>query len=646
MKRTVLQMLRTCAEKYPKTAYTNQKGDDGWIGLTYPEVLHESRFLAAGLHQVGIEKGDKIAILAEGRNRWITGEYGILFAGGTTVPLSIKLMPDEVLFRLNHSESKIVIVSKNTFEKVASVWTQLEFTRKVIFLEDDMQTIEKDCKDFGINCLQDIVHYAEVLQTGKDKFEEEEPYLDKIESELAEEEVVTISYTSGTTGDPKGIMLTQLNYFSNCTDAMGYFNITEGDRLYIILPLDHSFAHTVGIYAGLLRGLSLYFVDARGGGVQTLKNIPINMVECNPHFILTVPALSGNFMTKIKDGVAAKGKFVNGIFTAGLNAGIRINRDGFKKAGFFVRLINFIPYKLADALVFKKVRMIFGNSIRYCVGGGALLDIRQQVFFYSIGVPVYQGYGLSEATPIISANTPETHKMGSSGKVIPNVDCRILRADDSEADLGEKGEIVIRGNNVMKGYYKNPVSTAKTVKGDWLYTGDLGYYDKDGFLIVVGRSKALLISSDGEKYSPEGIEEAIQNSSELILQALVYNDMKKYTTAIVTLDAPKVARYVEKNKIADSEVLLKAIKLDFYKFKETAEYRNQFPEKWIPSTFQIVSEPFTEQNHMINSTMKMVRHKIQEAFHDKIEVMYTPEGSNAVNDINRQTVKKYLPFNQ
>ncbi|TSA35828.1 MAG: AMP-dependent synthetase [Porphyromonadaceae bacterium] len=646
MKRTVLQMLRTSAEKYPKTAYTNQKGDSGWLGLTYPEVLHESRFLAAGLHQLGIEKGEKIAILAEGRNRWITGEFGILFAGGTTVPLSIKLMPDEVLFRLNHSESKAVIVSKNTFEKVASIWTQLEFTRKIIFLEDDLESIEKDCKEFGINTLKDIVRYTDVLQTGKHQFEEEEPYLNKIESELAEDEVVTISYTSGTTGDPKGIMLTQLNYFSNCTDAMGYFNIAERDRLYIILPLDHSFAHTVGIYAGLLRGLSLYFVDARGGGVQTLKNIPINLVECNPHFILTVPALSGNFMTKIKDGVAAKGKFVNGIFNAGLNAGIRINRDGFRKAGFFVRLINFIPYKLADALVFKKVRLIFGNSIRYCVGGGALLDIRQQVFFCSIGVPVYQGYGLSEATPIISANTPETHKMGSSGKVIPNVDCKILRADDSEADLGEKGEIVIRGNNVMKGYYKNPVSTAKTVKGDWLYTGDLGYYDKDGFLIVVGRGKALLISSDGEKYSPEGIEEAIQNSSELILQAMVYNDMKKYTTALVTLDAPKIARYVEKNKIADSEVLLKAIKLDFYKFKETAEYRNQFPEKWIPSTFQIVSEPFTEQNHMINSTMKMVRHKIQEAYHDKIEVMYTSEGSNAVNDINRQTVKKYLPFNQ
>ncbi len=646
MKRTVLQMLRSSADKYPTTAYTNQKGDNGWVGLTYPEVLHESRFLAAGLQQLGIKKGDKVAVLAEGRNRWITGEYGILFAGGTTVPLSIKLMPDEVLFRLNHSESKAIIVSRNTFEKVASIWSQMEFTKKIIFLDDDITPIEKDCKEFGISTSKDIVRYVDILHSGKHQFEELEAHLDKTETEITEDDVVTISYTSGTTGDPKGIMLTQLNYHSNCTDAMGYFNVAEGDRLYIILPLDHSFAHTVGIYAALLRGLSLYFVDARGGGVQTLKNIPINMVESNPHFILTVPALSGNFMTKIKDGVAAKGAFVNAIFNAGLNAGIRINRDGYHKGGFLVRLLNYIPYKIADLLVFSKVRLIFGNSVRFLVGGGALLDIRQQVFFYAIGVPVFQGYGLSEATPIISANTPEIHKLGSSGKVIPNLICKILLPDGTEAAKGDQGEIVIQGDNVMKGYYKNPDSTAKTVKDGWLYTGDLGYYDKNDFLMVVGRGKALLISTDGEKYSPEGIEEAIQNSSDLVLQAMVYNDMRKYTSAIITLDAPKITRYVEKHKITDAEVLLKAIKQDFYKFKETAEYRNQFPEKWIPSTFQIVDEPFTEQNHMINSTMKMVRRKIQEVYHDKLEVMYTPEGSNSVNEINLQTVKKYLPFNQ
>lgn len=637
-------MLRESAEKYPGTAYTNQKGDSGWDGLTYPAVLNESRFLAAGLYEMGILKGDKISILAEGRNRWITSEYGILFAGATTVPLSIKLMPDEILFRLNHSESKAIIVSRNTFEKVASIWGTMEHTKKIIYLEDNLNGIEDDCKKFGINPEKDIIHYSNLVQTGKFQWEQNEPVLEKIESEMDEGDVVTISYTSGTTGDPKGIMLTHLNYFSNSTDAMEFFNVTVGDRLYIILPLDHSFAHTVGIYAALLRGLSLYFVDARGGGMQTLKNIPINLVEANPHFILTVPAISGNFMNKIKDGVAAKGKFVNGIFTAGLNAGIRINGDGHRKAGFLVRLVNFLPYQLAEMLVFKKVRKIFGNNIRYCVGGGALLDIRQQVFFNAIGVPVYQGYGLSEATPIISANTPEIHKMGSSGKLLPNLKCRILKADGSEAAQGEKGEIVILGDNVMKGYYKNPESTAKTIKDGWLFTGDLGYFDKDGFLVVVGREKALLISADGEKYSPEGIEEAIQNSSDLVAQVMVFNDMRKFTTALVTLDALKVGKYVEKNKISDPEILIKAIRLDFYKFKDTAEYRNQFPEKWIPTTFQIITEPFTEQNHMINSTMKMVRHKIQEVYHERIEAMYNPEFTNPVNELNKDAVKKYLPF--
>jgi long-chain acyl-CoA synthetase len=645
MKRTVLRMLRESAQKYPQTAYTNQKGDAGWVGMTYPEVLNESRFLSSGLHAAGIVKNDKLAILAEGRNRWLTAEYSILFAGGTTVPLSIKLTPDEILFRLNHSESKAVFVSRNTFDKVASIWRKLEHTKKIIFLEDDLKFVKAECSEFGIDSEKDIIKYSDLFESGKFHWEDNEPLLERIEEEIEEDDVVTISYTSGTTGDPKGIMLTQLNYFANSSDAMEYFNVTVGDRLYIILPLDHSFAHTVGIYAALLRGLSLYFVDARGGGVQTVKNIPINMLEANPHFILTVPALTSNFMNKIKEGVAAKGKLINRIFTAGLNAGIKINGNGYKKAGFGVRLINGFPYWLASRLVFKKVRKIFGTNIRYCVGGGALLDIRQQTFFYTLGVPVFQGYGLSEATPIISANTTEIHKLGSSGRVLPNIECRIVKSDGTDAATGEKGEIVIRGNNVMKGYFKNPESTAKTIKDGWLFTGDLGYYDSDGFLVVVGREKALLIAADGEKYSPEGIEEAIQNSSEMVMQVMVYNDMRKYTSAIVTLDAAKVARYVEKNKIADEEVLIKAIKFDFYRFKETEEYRNMFPEKWIPSTFQIVNEPFTEQNHMINSSMKMVRHKIQEIYHDRIEVMYTPEGSNVVNDLNIESVKKYLPFN-
>ena len=644
MNRTVLQMLRDSAKKYPKTAYTNQKGDAGWIGMSYPVVLNESRFLAAGLVATGISKGDKIAILAEGRNRWITSEYAILFAGGTSIPLSIKLLPEEVLFRLNHSESKVVITSRNTFEKVASAWKKCEFTKRIIYLDDDLDAIKPQCTEFGIDPDKDITLYSSLLQNGKNIWEEMESTLEAIEEGVAEDDVVTITYTSGTTGDPKGIMLTQLNYYSNSNDAMDFFNVNEGDRLYIIPPLDHSFAHTVGIYAALVRGLSLYFVDARGGGMQTLKNIPINLVEANPHFLITVPAITSNFMNKIKDAVTSKGKVITWLFNNGLTAGIRIHDNGFRKANIFVRLTNYLPYKLADILIFKKVRKIFGSNIRYCVGGGALLDIRQQTFFSALGVPVYQGYGLSEATPIISANTREIHKFGTSGMVIPNVECKIIKQGGQEAAIGEKGEIVIRGNNVMKGYYKNDEATAKTIIDGWLYTGDLGYFDEDGFLVVIGREKALLISADGEKYSPEGIEEAIQNSAELISQVMVYNDMRKYTTAIVTLDSAKVTKYVEKHHIADGEVLLKAIIQDFYHFKNSNEYRNKIPERWIPSTFQIAPELFSEQNHMINTTMKMVRHKIQEVYHDKIELMYTPEGSNAVNNLNREAIRKYLPF--
>lgn len=644
MKRTVLQMLRNAAKNFPNTAYTNQKGDSGWDGLSYPEVLKESRYLAAGLLDLGIKKNDKLALLAEGRNRWITSEFGMLFAGGINVPLSIKLLPDEVLFRLNHSESRAIFLSRNTFEKVASVWKSIDARMKIVYLDDDLQAILAHCSEFGINPEKDIILYSSILQKGKNLWDQLEEELLDLEDQIQEDDVVTICYTSGTTGDPKGIMLTHLNYHANCSDAMEFFNVAQGDRLYIILPLDHSFAHTVGIYAGLLRGLSLYFVDARGGGVQTLKNIPINLVEANPHFMLTVPALSGNFMQKIKDGVQAKGNFVNGIFNMGLRAGNRMYRDGYKKANWFIRVLNALPYFIANKLVFSKVRKIFGLNIRYCVGGGALLDIRQQVFFYALGVPVFQGYGLSEATPIISANTPEVHKLGTSGKVIPNVEVRIIKSDETEAAPGEQGQIIIRGENVMKGYYKNTEATEKTVKDGWLFTGDLGYFDQDGFLIVVGREKALLISADGEKYSPESIEEAIQNSSEMIQQVMVYNDMQKYTTAIITLNTSKVQGYIKKNEIADPEVLLKAIRADLYAFKHTSEYKNLFPEKWIPVTFQIAPELFTEQNQMINSSMKMVRHKIQEHYSKQIEYMYSPSGSNIVNHLNVDAIKGLLPF--
>ncbi len=643
MKKTVLKMLRDCAAKYPETLYTSNKKNGEWESMTYPEVLKESRYMASGLMELGIKKGDKISLISEGKNIWICTEFGMLFAGATNVPLALKLLPEEIIFRINHSDSVALVVSKMMLKKIAPLYNILDRAIPIILLEDDMGDMEPICIDNGITPGQNCYMYNEVLDIGKDAWDKNEKILEKIEEEISEDDLVTISYTSGTTGDPKGIMLTHFNYVHNCQDAMEYFNVDPGDRLYICIPIDHSFAHTVGLYAALRRGLSLYFVDFGGGGIQYAKNVAKNLVEANPHFMLSVPSLTSNFMMKIKDGIQAKGKFISGIFNMGMNAGIRMNLDGFRKANFLVGLVNYLPYKLADLLVFSKVRKIFGTNIRYLVGGGALLDIRQQHFFYTLGVPVYQGYGLSEATPIISANTQQIHKMGSSGRVIPNVECRIVNDKGEEMKTNEQGLIIIRGKNVMKGYYKNPGTTSKTIIDGWLHTGDLGYMDNDGFLFVIGREKALLISADGEKYSPEGIEEAIQNSGKLIHQIMVYNDMKKSTTALVTLHKEKVRAFAKKNGFSKAEEILEAIRDDLYLFKQVPEFKGQFLEKWIPTSFQVVPEDFSDDNQMINSALKMVRHKILEVYQDRIDFMYEPGGSNIMNIKNIETVTELLP---
>jgi long-chain acyl-CoA synthetase len=484
-----------------------------------------------------------------------------------------------------------------------------------------------------------IVDYASVLKEGRSLAPKTAEKLQEIESSTGEDDVVTISYTSGTTGNPKGIMLTHRNYFANCRDSVEAFQVPLGYKTLLILPCDHSFAHTVGLYAALLRGISIYFVDARGGSMATLRNIPINLKEANPVFLLTVPALTGNFMKKIRAAIEEKGGLVERLFNSGVAAGIAYNGDGFRKPPFGVRLRSWLPYKLADAVVFRKVRETFGKDIEFCVGGGALLDIRQQEFFKAIGVPIYQGYGLTEAAPVISSNTQFAHKMGTSGKVLATVHCRIVREDGTEADTGETGQVVIEGDNVMKGYFKNPEATAETIKDGWLYTGDRGFMDEDGFLNVVGREKALLISPDGEKYSPEEIEEAIVNSSRMIEQALVYNDHSRFTGALITLNRDAVEQAIGEKKLGSADEVLDEIRSSFYAFKNQETYRDRFPEQWTPATFQIVEEHFSEENKLINSSMKMVRFRVIETYQHLLDRMYAPDGPNHKNEGNREAVK-------
>ncbi|MEA1912047.1 MAG: AMP-binding protein, partial [Spirochaetota bacterium] len=259
-------------------------------------------------------------------------------------------------------------------------------------------------------------------------------------------------------------------------------------------------------------------------------------------------------------------------------------------------------------------------------------------FFNAIGAPVYQGYGLSEATPVISTNTPHRHKFGSSGNVLENMKLKIMKDEGTEAIIGEKGEIVVQGDNVMKGYLKNEKATKETIKETWLYTGDLGYMDKDNFLQVTGRAKALLISTDAEKYSPEEIEETVISTQNLISQIMLYCDHKNYTTCLLTVNKEAF----NSMRITDETKLLKQIWVNLNDWKNNPANKQNFPEQWVPSTFQLITELFSEQNKMINSTMKMVRYRITEVYQDRIDFMYTDEGKEYINKKNIDAAKKIL----
>ena len=399
-------------------------------------------------------------------------------------------------------------------------------------------------------------------------------------------------------------------------------------------------------YIMIACGATVATVQVGATPMETLKNIPQNIREVRPHFLLSVPALAKNFRKNIESSIRAKGRFTERLFNFALRTAYVYNRDGYSK-GHGWRIVLWPLVKLFDAALFRKVREAFGGSLRFFVGGGALLDAELQRFYYAIGIPMFQGYGLSEATPVISTNSPKYHwhRFGSSGKILIPLDLKIIDETGRELPRGQKGEIVIRGENVMAGYWKNPEATADTLRNGWLHTGDMGYVSEDDFLYVLGRFKSLLIASDGEKYSPEGMEEAIVDKSPYIDQIIVHNNQSPFTGAIVVPNREALRRELDSRGVAAekrAETAAAILGGEIDRYRAGGIFGGEFPERWLPAGLAIVDEPFTEQNGLVNSTMKVVRNKVEEHFRDRLEYLYTPEGRDLKNPKNLASLKKIV----
>ena len=633
MKKTLVDLFEESVRLYPNNTFLLEKTDKKFEPTTYAEVKNQVYRLGAGLQAMGVQKGDSMALLSEGRNAWIIGELAMFYAGAMNVPLSIKLEEsNDLLFRLVHGDVKYIMVSRTQLKKVRAIKDQLPNVKYIIVFDDIEEYQEREISLTRVMGLGDEYMNTHTL----------EEFL-AVGKSLQNDDIATITYTSGTTADPKGVVLTHRNYTANVEQACTLVQIDETWRTLIILPLDHCFAHVVGFYIMMSKGASVATTQVGRTPMETLKNIPLNIREVRPHFILSVPALAKTFKKNIEQAIRAKGNFTVGLF----NFGLRLRQIYFGDSNLDSKGIRSLLYPLValfDKIIFFKVRENFGGELRFFIGGGALLDKDLQKFYVGVGIPMFQGYGLSEATPVISSNGPELYRFGSSGKLVKPIELKICDSEGCELPLGEMGEIVVKGENVMKGYWKNPEATAETVRDGYLYTGDLGYMTKEGLLYVKGRFKSLLISSDGEKYSPEGIEESLVEKSKYIDQVMLYNNQSLYTTALIVPNREALKRKLSHlNLTLDTEdgrkAAVKKLEEELAKYKKGGEFEGMFPERWLPTAFAVLAEPFTEQNQMINSTMKMVRGKIEKAYATRIDYMYTAEGKQPQNQQNIDALK-------
>lgn len=631
--KTIPQLFEESVGKFGNHVMTLEKKDGEYKRSTYREIHVKVCRFAAGLICLGIKKGDRIGLIAEGRNDWVIAELGILYTGAINVPLSVKIeeLP-ELEFRLAHSGCRMVIVSASQAPKVCKIKNNLADLENIIVL---------DPLDIGE---QDVLQYHDILERGENYLEVHRKEFEKTWNSIQGDDPANICYTSGTTADPKGIVLSHNNYTSNVQQACDHLTIPSSYSSLLILPWDHSFAHTAGVYLLVNRGASMASVQVGKTPMETLRNIPGNIKETRPSFLLSVPSLAKSFRKNIEKGIREKGEGIEKLFTKALAVAYDYNGNGWDK-GKGLRKLKKPLYMLYDALIFSKIRKNFGGRLKFFVGGGALLDIELQRFFYAIGIPMYQGYGLTEAAPIISANTPVKHKMGSSGAVLPRLELKICDEQGKELPAGQQGEIVIKGENVMLGYWKNEKATREALRDGWLYTGDIGYVDGDGFLFVLGREKSLLISHDGEKYSPEGVEEMIVAHSSYVDQMMLYNNQSPYTVALLVPNQDAVLGWLSKNNLVihsqeGQDAVLTLLEAEIGVFKQGGQFGGMFPDRWLPSAIGVLGEGFTEQNRFMNSTMKMVRSRIAEFYRNRIDYLFTPEGKDIRNHQNRTIISR------
>jgi long-chain acyl-CoA synthetase len=592
--RSVPDMIRNNAKKFSSRVALKYRKQGAFVTLTYAAYYERALMVARGLGKMHVKPGERIAILSENRAGWVIADMGILCTGAVTVPIYPTNTPEQIEYMINHSGARIVFVS-GKFQ-----YTKLLKVREAIPGVELVVSFERFLGDPSLP----VTTFYQLSEIDSPISDEERSEIEAGIDRIKPEDMLTLIYTSGTTGIPKGVMLSHNNILTNTrylTEQSGV--IDKHDIMLSFLPLSHILERTAGYYLTIYNGAMLAFADS-------IEKVPENMAEIRPTVMICVPRLFEKIYHRIFENVhqmpAAKKILFHWAVDIGKKyvAATYINKQPSK-------ILN-LEYAVVDHLIFSKIRVRFGGNMKLFCCGGAPLDKTINEFFWVIGIPIFEGYGLTETSPALSFNNFDHIRFGSVG----------VPLEQTEFRIAEDGEILVRGPQVMRGYYNDPAATAEAIQDGWLKTGDIGHIE-DGFVYITDRKKELIITAGGKNIAPQPIENELK-MDKYMTSAFVYGDRKPYLTALIVPNLERLLEFAKEKHIhyyeLDDLVMHEPVQRLFE--QRLAEINSRLAPYETIKKFVLLVHDFSIEGGELTPTLKLKRKVIYEKYRHKIEDLY------------------------
>jgi len=590
MVETISQIVLNTVKTYPKDALMLYKKEGKYVPISTEEFGNKVKYLSLGLKELGLNPQDKLIILAENGPDWVTTDFAALCLGGITVPVYTSLVPDQIRYIIDDSDAKVVVCSsRDLWQKIEVIKSQLMKVNHYIIMESEAP--------------EGVIPYAHLIERGKKIAQENPGLFEKMALEVKPEDLASIIYTSGTTGVPKGVMLTHGNFISNIKTLDSVVEFIHTDVILSFLPLSHVLERMT-TFSFLYKGCTI-------GYAESVETVADNLLEIRPTIMISVPRLFDKIYAKVIDSVLTGSALKKKIFYWALKVGKKYGERKLANAP----LSGFLQFKrnLAHKLVFSKILEKTGGRVKFFVSGGAPLSKDVAEFFYALGLVILEGYGLTETSPVIAVNTFENMRFGTVGKPIPGV----------EVKIAEDGEILARGPNVMKGYYKKEAETEEVFEGGWFHTGDIGYLDEDGFLVITDRKKDLIVTAGGKNVAPQPIENMIKTNP-YVSSVLVFGNNRRFISAIVVPDFEKLEPYARLKNIPYESLA------DLVKKQEIVDFMLAEIDRSTPNLASyekvkkiiVLDKDFEIEADEMTPTLKVKRNIVEQKHKNVIDSLY------------------------